>query len=63
MLVSPPGLLTDIFMFGKKRGKPSFHRRLLDFLTTIEIIIYRSAVIAAFVVYAFKHLKAEWLMP
>ena len=47
----------------RKRGESSFHRRLLDAFTTVEILIYRSAVIAMFVVYALKHIKAEWHVP
>ena len=35
----------------------------LEILTTIEIFIYRGAVVASFLVYAFKHIKAEWLSP
>lgn len=59
-----PGLFGKPYMPSfVNRGKPSLHRRLLDSLTTIEMFIYRSAVIPTFVVYAYKHIRAEWLGP
>jgi hypothetical protein len=35
-------------------------KRSLDHLATVEIFAYRTAVLISFLVYAFKHIKAEW---
>jgi hypothetical protein len=40
----------------KKPGKSA----PLELLTTIEIIAYRSVLLITFLVYAYKHILAEW---
>lgn len=40
------------------RGKP-LPKLFLDLLTTVEIFVYRCAVIVTFVVYADKHIKEQ----
>lgn len=47
----------------KRRKPPQRPAPGLEVLTTIEILIYRSAVIISFVVYAFKHIRAEIFAP
>ena len=37
--------------------------RVLECLTRIEIIAYRAVPLITFLIYAFKHIKAEWLAP
>jgi hypothetical protein len=44
----------------KREKRPS---SLVEIFTTVEIFIYRSAVLISFLIYAFKHIKAEWLGP
>jgi hypothetical protein len=43
----------------KKREKYS----PLDTLTTIEIFAYRAVLLISFLIYAYKHIRAEWLSP
>ena len=38
-------------------------RRVLEILTTIEILAYRAVLLVTFLVYAIKHIRAEWLGP
>ena len=42
---------------------PHSSERILECLTTIEIITYRAVPLITFLIYAFKHIKAEWLAP
>jgi hypothetical protein len=49
-------------MVATKTGRVSSHS-LLEILTTIEILAYRAALLITFVVYAYKHIRAEWLSP
>ena len=46
-----------------KARKANWHKKLLDIFTVIEIVIYRCAVIAGFIVYAIKHIRAEVFGP
>ena len=48
-----------LFMSSARRLK----FQLLEYLTTIEIVAYRAVLLITFLVYAFKHVKAEWLSP
>jgi hypothetical protein len=46
-------------MANRKAGRTPSQQQLLDFITTLEILVYRTAVIISFLVYAFRHLKHE----
>jgi hypothetical protein len=43
----------------QSRGTRSSRHSPLEILTTIEIFVYRSAVILSFIVYAYKHIREQ----
>ncbi len=42
-----------------KRRRGSFKRRLLEHLTTVEILAYRAALLISFLIYAYEHLRDQ----
>ena len=42
-----------------KRRRGSLKRRLLEHLTTVEILAYRAALLISFLIYAYEHLKDQ----